>query len=73
MSIEARISRAGALVRVQDLPASVHGICYHDDDLNPYIIINAKMDRAHQLSTLRHELDHIERGQMFDPDYHEYK
>lgn len=72
-SLRARISRTGAMVRVQDLPASVRGIVYHDDDLTPFIIINAKMDRAHQLSALRHELDHIEHGQMYDPDYREYK
>lgn len=73
MTLQARIRRAGVLVRVQDMPDAVHGICYHDDDLNPFIIINARMDRDHQLSALRHELEHIEQGQMYDSSYQEYK
>ena len=72
MRLSERINRAGVLIRIQDLPTAVHGICYHDDDQNPYIIINARMDRRHQMLTLRHELEHIEKGEMNDLAYREY-
>lgn len=73
MTVQARIRRAGVIVRVQDLPDAVRGICYHDDEMNPYIIINARMDRMHQKNTLVHELEHIEQGQMYDLSYFEYE
>lgn len=57
----------------QDLPCTVRGFCYHDDDGNAFIVINARMSRAQQKQTFRHELRHIRTGQLYDPAYREYE
>ena len=59
-------------VRLRDLPTSVGGLCYHDDDGRPFVILNARLTREKNLDSYRHELRHIERGDMDDPDYLEY-
>ncbi len=55
-----------------DLPYAVHGTCYHDDDGNAYIVINARMSRSQQEQSWRHEYRHIRSDEMYDPAYHEY-
>ena len=57
----------------QDLPCTVRGFCYHDDDGNAFIVINARMSIAQQKQTFRHELRHIRTGEMYDPAYLEYE
>ena len=59
-------------VKLMDLPTSVRGYCYHDDDGEEYIILNARLTREANQKSFRHELEHIERGDMYDMDYHEY-
>lgn len=73
MTLSERLKKSGARVRLYSLPGSVRGFCYHDDDLNSYIIINADLDRGQQIDTLQHELRHIERGDMYNEDFREYK
>lgn len=55
-----------------DLPYRIHGFCFHDDDMNPCIVINARDCWTRQQQTIRHELEHVRRGDMFDKDYKEY-
>lgn len=55
-----------------ELPASVNAICYHDDDGNPCILINAKCSIEQQRKSARHELTHIKRGDNFNASYVEY-
>ena len=55
-----------------DLPTSVRGFCYHDDDGEEYIVLNARLTREANQKSFRHELEHIKRGDMYDMDYHEY-
>ena len=59
-------------VKLMDLPTSVRGYCYHDDDGEEYIILNARLTREANQKSFRHEMEHIERGDMYDMDYHEY-
>ena len=55
-----------------DLPTSVRGFCYHDDDGEPVIVLNARLTREQNRETFDHERDHIDRGDMFEPSYTEY-
>ncbi len=61
--------RPAALV---DLPTSVRGFCYHDDDGECYIVLNARLTREENINTFLHESTHIERGDLFNTDYYEY-
>ena len=58
--------------RLVDLPTSVKGFCYHDDDGEPYIILNSRLSYEQNKITYLHERKHIEAGEMYDPDYDEY-
>lgn len=59
-------------VILQDLPASVRGFCYHDDDGSPYIVLNARLSEEARRRAYRHEMKHIESGDMYNSDYTEY-
>ncbi len=61
------------IVILQDLPTSVRAFCYHDDDDNAFVILNARLNREMQKKAYLHELEHIRKGQMYDPDYKEYE
>lgn len=61
--------RAAVLV---DLPTSVRGFCFHDDDGEPYIVLNARLTREANQQTYDHEQRHIERGDMENTLYTEY-
>ena len=56
-----------------DLPTSVRGFCYHDDDGEEYMILNSRLTREQNKRTYRHEMDHIVRGDMYEASYNEYK
>ena len=55
-----------------DLPTSIRGFCYHDDDGKEYIVLNARLTREANLKTYEHEMRHIRRGDLDNPDYLEY-
>ncbi len=57
---------------LQDMPTSVYGFCFHDDDGTPFVVLNARQSLERQRKAYQHELEHIERGEMFNEDYHEY-
>lgn len=60
-------------VLLENLPTTVRGFCYHDDDGEEYIVLNARLTREQNLRTYDHEKAHIDRGDMFNEDYHEYE
>ena len=60
-------------VTLLDLPTSVRGFCYHDNDGNQYIVLNARLTREANQKTYDHERQHILRGDMYDPNYQEYR
>ena len=55
-----------------DLPTSVRGFCYHDDNGEEFVILNARLTREQNLKTYDHEQKHIERGELYEPTYIEY-
>lgn len=55
-----------------NLPTSVRGMVYHDDNGDPVIVLNARLTREANRQTYKHEHDHIKRGEMYDENYHEY-
>lgn len=61
------------IVILRDLPTSVRGFCYHDDEGRPFIVLNSRLTREIQILTYRHELDHIQHGEMYDITYMEYR
>ena len=59
--------------RLMNLPTSVGGFCYHDDDGNCFMILNARLTRERNGESYLHELRHIDRGEMNDLNYREYE
>ena len=57
---------------LKDLPIGVNGFCCLGSDYEPIIVINSRLSREDQLKTYRHEQEHIQSGEMFDENYHEY-
>lgn len=52
-------------VRLVDIPTNVPAmVCYDDDDW-PNVYINSRLNRETQRKALRHELKHIERGDVY--------
>lgn len=60
------------IIRLADLPTSVRGFVYHDDDGELYIVLNSRLSHEQNLSTFVHELKHIRRGDLDNPNYYEY-
>ena len=56
-----------------DLPTTVRGFCYHDNDGEAFVVLNARLTREQNRLTFDHERRHIENGDMYNPDYIEYK
>ena len=57
---------------LKDLPVHVRGFVCLGSDFEPIIVINARMSRKQQLRTYRHEIKHLQRGEMYNVNYHEY-
>jgi len=71
--IDAFISKNNITVRVcKDLPSTVRGCCFHDDDGQAIVLLNANLTIQAQKKTLRHEIGHIVRGDMDNLNYREY-
>ena len=60
-------------VILQDLPTTVRGYCFHDDDGEAFVVLNARLTREQNIKTYDHEQDHIRRGDMYEQTYEEYK
>ena len=57
---------------LMDLPTSVRGFVYMDDNGDPTIVVNARLTREANRKTWEHEQRHIRRGEMSEPNYNEY-
>jgi hypothetical protein len=55
-----------------DLPTSIRGFCFHDDDGEEYIVLNSRLTYEANLKTYNHERNHILRGDLDDTNYFEY-
>ena len=60
-------------VILQDLPTSVRGFVFQGEDGEPVIVVNSRLTREQNQKTFRHEKNHIERNELNDQDYNEYK
>lgn len=60
-------------VRLKDMPPSFRGLVYHTDDGEPVLILNSRLTRETNGKSYLHELRHIERGDLDDRTYREYK
>ena len=56
-----------------DLPTSVRGLCFHDDNGEEYIVLNSRLTREQNRKTWEHERKHMTDGDMYEPTYIEYK
>lgn len=59
-------------VILKDLPVRIHGFVCLGSDYEPIIVINARLSKVQQMRTYRHEIRHIQRGEIYDMEYHEY-
>ena len=57
---------------LQDLPVSVGGFVFHDDDGQPVVVLNSRLSAERRMEAYRHELEHIQNGDMYDTNYNEY-
>ena len=60
-------------VVLKDLPVKIHGFVCLGSDYEPIIIINSRLSFEQQKKAYRHELLHIQRGEIFDNNYQEYR
>lgn len=56
-----------------DLPTSVRGLCFHDDNGEEFVVLNSRLTWEQNMKTYDHELKHIENGELADPNYIEYR
>lgn len=59
--------------RMENLPTTIKGFCYHDDDGRCYIVLNAKLTNEVNKESYIHEVAHISKEEMYDAGYTEYK
>ena len=60
-------------VILADLPTSVRGFVFLDDEGEPVIVVNSRLTREQNRKTFRHERRHIRRGDLTNKTYREYK
>ena len=58
---------------LHDLPTSVRGFVFKDDDGEPVIVLNSRLSREQNRKTFRHEKKHIGNDELNEPTYHEYE
>lgn len=57
---------------LDNMPTTVRGFCFHDDDGEEFVVVNARLTREQNRRTYDHEKKHIDRGDMYKPTYNEY-
>lgn len=62
----------GVRVLLQDLPCTVRGFVVNDDPDGYLIVVNSRLSIDQQRRAVKHELQHIQRGEVGDPSYCEY-
>ena len=55
-----------------NLPTTVRGFVFHDENGDPHIILNARLTREQNLQTYDHEQKHIIMCELDDIGYNEY-
>jgi len=55
-----------------DLPTSVRGFVYQDENGDPVIVVNSRLTHEQNKRTWDHEQLHIARGDMYETTYNEY-
>jgi len=55
-----------------DLPTTVKGFCYHDDNGEEFVVLNSRLTHEMNQHTYDHEQEHIRRGDLWNMDYKEY-
>ena len=60
-------------VILQNLPTSVRGFVFQDEDGEPVIVVNSRLTREQNIRTFDHEQNHIRRNELNEPTYIEYK
>jgi len=59
--------------RLMDLPTTVRGYCFHDDNGEEFVVLNSRLTHEMNQHTYDHEQEHIRRGDLWDMNYIEYK
>ena len=59
--------------KLVDLPTTVRGFCYHDDDGEEFVILNSRLTHEANQHTWDHEREHIRRGDLCNTPFREYK
>ena len=57
---------------LDNLPTTVRGFCFHDDDGEAFVVVNARLTREQNRRTYDHEKKHIDNGDMYESTYNEY-
>lgn len=60
-------------VILQDLPTTIRGFVFLDEDGEPMIVVNSRLTREANQKTYDHEMKHIHMNELTDPTYIEYK
>ena len=58
--------------KLMNLPTSVRGFCYHDDDGEEFVVLNSRLTWEMNKKTWKHEMDHIRSGDLDNPNFNEY-
>lgn len=56
----------------ENLPVSIRGFCFHDDDGRITVVLNARLTLELNRASIAHEINHILRDDLDNPDYIEY-
>lgn len=59
-------------VILANLPTSVRGFVYKDENGDPVIVVNARLNREQNVITYDHEQGHIRRDDLSETNYNEY-
>ena len=71
--IESEVMPMEYRVTLANLPPSVRGFVFLEEDGVPRIVLNANLTREQNRQTMAHEIRHIEAGELTDLDYNEYE
>ena len=55
-----------------NLPTHIRGFCCLGSDFEPCIILNARLPQEQRARAYLHELEHIRKGEIYDPGFTEY-
>lgn len=61
------------IFRELELPTSIHGFSFHDDEGRFIVVLNTKLGIMQNRKTADHELQHIMRGENENKSYIEYE